>query len=743
MPNIILRPSFSKDLDGLRRSSRKAYQRASEILLEIQRDVEPSASRRSESRIPKCHKYELPDGYRLVLQRGDSDATMVALVVGTHDHVDSFLDGHKGFVFDEKTGRLRELRLATATETAVEMVPSVQLQSEQPNLPQPHPPLFGGFSDEMLVRLGVPSEHLAAVRGLGDPNGLECMAVLQALADAAPRAADALLAFATGNSGTKQTVLDLASGSAQLTVEFPEEAVSHLASGSDEFLTFDDPSDLQAVLERGTLEQWQLFLHPDQRSLVQRSFSGPARLRGISGSGKTVVALHRVRRLAKDALGKGETILFTTFDKGLASAASRLLDTLCGPERAAIEVTHLHRWCLDYLSFRGLARPKFSPEERGRLRREAPTKISPALQNSLKSISQDYLWDEVDFLMGRFLHDEAKEYLTTDRSGRGRALSPEQRRAILDIYLWYHQALLARGFVEPAEFVRMAYRQRLNGEQTLANYSAVIVDEVQDISEIALRLLHSLAGDRTDGLLLIGDATQRIFTRGYTLKGLGIDIAGRGLVLRKNYRNTKQILQAAFPLVENEWKEDIAQAEVSVADARPEFSVREGCRPIVVRCADETSEGQFLAKEIAALLKYKHYSPRDICVVARNNRYRELAIASLKAADIPVYLFRDPEAGEVSPDQNAVRVSSLHGAKGHEFGSVFVFGVVDGVIPLRSAMDAQNVSSEAAVLYVGMTRARDLLYLSYSAIDVRGKPLSRSSFVELIAQWCDFAEFRR
>jgi len=44
MPNIILRPSFSKDLDGLRHSSRKAYQRASEILLEIQRDVDRPVS---------------------------------------------------------------------------------------------------------------------------------------------------------------------------------------------------------------------------------------------------------------------------------------------------------------------------------------------------------------------------------------------------------------------------------------------------------------------------------------------------------------------------------------------------------------------------------------------------------------------------------------------------------------------------------------------------------------------------
>jgi mRNA-degrading endonuclease RelE of RelBE toxin-antitoxin system len=91
MPHIILRPSFSKDLDGLRRSSRKHYQRACEILLELQRDGEPSATRRAETRIPKCYKYELPDGYRLVLQQGDSNASMVALVIGTHDHVESFL----------------------------------------------------------------------------------------------------------------------------------------------------------------------------------------------------------------------------------------------------------------------------------------------------------------------------------------------------------------------------------------------------------------------------------------------------------------------------------------------------------------------------------------------------------------------------------------------------------------------------------------------------------------------------
>lgn len=743
MPRITIRPSFSKDLDGLRRSSRKHYQRACEILMELQRDIEPSAPRRAESRIPKCTKYELSDGYRLVLQRGDSDATLVALVVGTHDHVDSFLDGHKGYIFDERTGQLRELRIGTATETAVEMVPSAELQSEQSSVEHSYPALFADFSDEMLIRLGVPESFLLPVRQLQDPNELNCMTLLQSLADVAPKAADTLLAFATGNASTREMVADLAAGTARLTEEFPEALADSLPNGSEEFLTFSDPHDLKDVLERGTLEQWQLFLHPDQRSLVDRKFSGPARLRGISGSGKTVVALHRARRLARDAARKGEKILFTTFDKGLAAAAGRLLDLLCGPERSAIEVTHLHRWCLDYLSFRGLGSPKYSPEVSRELRNQVLAALSPAHQSALKSISQEYIWGEIDFLMGRFLHSNIEDYLTTDRGGRGRALTPDQRRAIVSVYTWYHQALLRRGFVEPSEFVRMAYRLRLEGEQTESDYAAVIVDEVQDISELALRLLHSLVGNREDGLLLVGDTTQRIFTRGYSLRGLGIDIGGRGLVLRKNYRNTKQILEAAFPLVENEWRDDLTEVETTIADARPEFSVREGCRPIVVRCSDEAAEGRFLAAEVSALLKYRHYGPRDICIVARNRHYRALAVASLKAASIPVYLFRDPEAGEVSPDEDAVRVSSLHGAKGHEFGTVFVMGAVEGVVPFGSNLDPQSMSSEAAVLYVGMTRARDLLYLSHAEIDRHGRSLTRSSYIDRIAKWCDFAEFRR
>ena len=677
-----------------------------------------------------------------MLQHSEEGGALIALVVGTHDHVESFLDGHKGYVFDPKSGRVRELRLATSNETSIDIAPSRDLLSQATSESLVNR-TFDALSHEMLVQLGVPSNFVERIQQIEDSNSLDCLMVLAQLEDLAPDAANALLSFATGNAETRQAVIDLATGRATLRQKLPDIAIDASSASSEEFVTFSDPQGLAHVLEYGTLQQWQLFLHPDQRQLVDRSFSGPARLRGISGSGKTVVALHRARRLALAAHKTGKRILFTTFDKGLTAAASTLLDGLCGPERDAIEVTHLHRWCLDYISFRGIPRPRYSPNDSRELKMQALAALPIQAQNTLDGLPHDYLWQEIEFLMGRFLHERAEDYLNTDRTGRGRPLTMGQRDAVLNLYKAFHQRLIARGYVEPAEFVRIAYRLRLDAQPSQYEYAAVIVDEMQDLSEIGLRVLHSLVGNRPDGLLLVGDTTQRIFTRGYSLKGLGIDIAGRGIVLRKNYRNTRQILEAAFPLVAAEWEEDATQAGLSISEARPEFSVREGIRPMVVRCHDEAAEARFLAAEIAALLKYRHYTPRDICIVARNRHYRDLALIALNRAGISVYQSQSSAIGEVSADKNGVRISSLHGAKGHEFGTVFVVGAIDGVMPQPAAQDEEALGAEAAVLYVGMTRARDLLYLSYSVEDSAGRRRGRSTFVNRIASAVDEVSFLR
>ncbi|MFN0177487.1 MAG: 3'-5' exonuclease [Gemmatimonadales bacterium] len=737
-----LKPSFNKDLDALKRNSRKNYQRASEILQELQRGIDPQMPRRSESRLPNCVKYELADGYRLVLQRVDGDDLLIALCVGTHDHVDSFLDGHKGYVFDPVSGRLKELRLATAEETAIEVVPSAAVETlssagATPNLT----PVFGQFSGPMFDRISVPEDFQPRLARITDPNSLDLMTILGELEEVTPQASSLLLAYSTGNTETRLTVLGIAQGELQLRAQLTAADLPAVSASSEEFVTFEDPAELAHVLSHETFEQWQLFLHPDQRALVNRRFAGPARIRGVSGSGKTVVALHRARRLAHELAGTRKRVLFTTYDKGLANAAGRLLDSLCGPERSAIDVTHLHRWCLDYIGFCGIPRPRYSPDESREVRGAALAALPVDAVNQLASLPREYLWNEIEFLMGRFLHENRSDYLTTDRSGRGRAITAAQRQAILRLYETYHRSLFERGYVEPAEFVRMAYRQRLSGDPTEADYAAIIVDEAQDISELGLRLLSLVAGDREDGLLLVGDQTQRIFTRGYSMRDLGIDIAGRSLILRKNYRNSRQILEAAFPLIATEWDSDAASLGIDPASVRPEVSVRDGHRPIIVRCKDDGHEAAFLAAEISGLLKYRHYTPRSICVMARNKYYRDLALRALKQSGIPATSFQRQPTGEVLGDEDAVRVSSLHAAKGHEYGAVIIVGAIDEVLPQRGLGETDDLS-ERALLYVAMTRARDIIYISHSEIGKGGKRRARSSLVDRIEAYCDICQYK-
>jgi chemotaxis protein methyltransferase CheR len=148
----------------------------------------------------------------------------------------------------------------------------------------------------------------------------------------------------------------------------------------------------------------------------------------------------------------------------------------------------------------------------------------------------------------------------------------------------------------------MAYRQRRNGEQTLANYSAVIVDEVQDISEIALRLLHSLVGDRPDGLLLIGDATQRIFTRGYSLKGLGIDIAG--LLLGRILPERGAMEAGAIEAYEVEHDFPDIGRRTMLLNARKVF-YEVGLRTNILLGIEDVTEKRVLEREKDELLRQK------------------------------------------------------------------------------------------------------------------------------------------
>ena len=130
-------------------------------------------------------------------------------------------------------------------------------------------------------------------------------------------------------------------------------------------------------------ERWTVFLHPAQRELVERRFSGPARIAGSAGTGKTIVAIHRAAHLAR--ANPEARILLTTFSDPLANALRTKLSRLIGTEprlRERIDVEaldtlarRLHERLLGHAQIatqRGNARPGPGQHARHRYKHPLP-----------------------------------------------------------------------------------------------------------------------------------------------------------------------------------------------------------------------------------------------------------------------------------------------------------------------------------------------------------------------------------
>ncbi|MBU0975030.1 ATP-dependent helicase, partial [Patescibacteria group bacterium] len=96
------------------------------------------------------------------------------------------------------------------------------------------------------------------------------------------------------------------------------------------------------------------------------------------------------------------------------------------------------------------------------------------------------------------------------------------------------------------------------------------------------------------------------------------------------------------------------------------------------------------------------------------------------------------DKGDPNENSHYVNLMSLHSAKGLEFEVVLMVGMEDGLLPhSRSLMDNEQMEEERRLCYVGITRAKSCLYLTYSRSRFQyGANISamRSRFIEDIPQ---------
>lgn len=469
-----------------------------------------------------------------------------------------------------------------------------------------------------------------------------------------------------------------------------------------------DEGEIQAALMEGMLaapiEEWMSFLHPDQAKLARRQFNGPARIRGAAGTGKTVVGLHRAAHLARTRRGR---VLVTTFVRTLPDVLHHLAERMAPDVADRLEFVGVHAFALRFLKQRGV-QVKLDPKATDAAFDEVWAQVSNTSPLKTSNAQPRYWREEIDHVLkGRGI-TRWDVYAELDRRGRRRALGVDQRRAVWDLYIAYDAALRQRGIHDYADVILRAEAE-LRREPLDDPYVAVIVDEAQDLSCAMVRMLHSLVGDVPDGFTLIGDGQQSIYPGGYTLAEAGINLAGRGVVMDVNYRNTCQILDFASRMVAEDEFADIEGAVARGDAAR--VVAREGPEPIVERSPSWKQRDEQLIGRVRSVLREVGTGPGDLGVLCVTRAGAQRAATTLRRAGIAVVRLEDYDGSQT----DKVKVGTIKRAKGLEFKQVLMPDVRPEQIGdvEAPADDAERERWERLrrELYVAMTRARDGLWL--------------------------------
>jgi superfamily I DNA/RNA helicase/mRNA-degrading endonuclease RelE of RelBE toxin-antitoxin system len=614
---------------------------------------------------------------RLILHR--SDDSLLLCYAAHHDDAYDWARRRK-LETHPTTGAAQ---LVEIRETVVEIKVPRYVEVAQPALPKPS--LFAALPDETLLRCGVPAEWLGDVRAANEDS-------LLALADHLPaEAAEALLNLATG---TKPPLPPPAPETAN-PFEHPD--------AQRRFRTMANAEELERALAY-PWEKWTLFLHPSQKQLVERDYSGAAKVAGSAGTGKTIVALHRTATLARQ--NREARVLLTTFSDTLASALRTKLRRLIHTEPRVAERIEVH-------AFDAIARHLYEVSL-GKAELADRDLIRTLLSEAAASVPNHrftprFLLTEWVQIVDAWQLTTWEAYRDVVRLGRKTRLPENQRQILWTIFAKVHAALEARGMLTQA-----ALHTRLAAHFTKVKslpFEHIVVDEAQDLSVPQLRLLAALADSRPNSLLFAGDLGQRIFQQPFSWKALGVDVRGRSTTLRINYRTSHQIRTQADRLLDPV----VSDVDGNREERNTTVSTFNGPPPEVRIAADEDEETAMVAAWIQARLQ-EGIVPHEIGIFVRSDQELPRAQTAALAAGAAFRVL--DEHIETRPGQ--ISLGTMHLAKGLEFKAVAAIACDDEIIPSQSRIetvtddaDLEEVyNTERHLLYVACTRARDHLLVT-------------------------------
>lgn len=580
--------------------------------------------------------------------------------------------------------RVEEIAPATSRQIGfppIEGIGTIAVDPKTATGPLP----FASLSRDDLLGNGVPEDWLDDILGATEDRYLDVSEHLPG------EAAEALLEYAiTGILKQPQPIR-------------VSDPFAH-PDAQRRFRIIENVEELQRALDL-PWEKWTVFLHPSQREIAEKTYSGPARVAGSAGTGKTVVAVHRAVRLAN--MDERARILLTTFSDPLSAALEQKVKILAG--QASNVASRI-----SVAPFFGIARELYQLAFA-----RTPNIVHNDLLRSLMSKARDaeaaHQFNE-RFLMSEWTHvidtwqlKSLDAYADVPRLGRKNRMGKRQRDLLWPIFARVIDGVRSRGLeTEASVFTAVAEHYESEMEKPFRH---IIVDETQDLGVPELKFLAAIAPAGPDALFFAGDLGQRIFQQPFSWKALGVNVQGRSATLRVNYRTSHQIREAADRLLAS----SVHDVDGHEEQRKGTISIFNGPVPHVAIAKDTTGEVQAVGAFVTRCLA-EGIAPDEIGVFVRTRdelpRARD-AIAAGGAASTEITLFKGPADG-------AIRIGIMHLAKGLEFKAVAVMACDDMLLPLRQRVEAAAdefelddvIETERQLFYVACTRARDHLMVS-------------------------------
>lgn len=625
------------------------------------------------SRDPRFWSVRVSSDLRIIVHK--TPESLLLCYVNHHDKAYEWAEKRK-LETHPKTGAAQIVELK---ETIQEIIVQ-QIKTEVPYL-------FADISSDDLIRYGIPVEFVQQIKKIQDEDTL-----FRVISHLPQEAGEVLLELATGNKP-----------------DFPaermhDESPFNHPDAMRHFRIIKNKDELEQAFE-APWEKWIVFLHPEQRKIVEKDYTGPARVSGSAGTGKTVVALHRAVALARKH--EDARVLLTTFSRPLANALKvRLNWLLRSTPRIGdqIELHSLKDYALNLYRARIGRKPNLvSESDLSEIIKAASEKAMPHKFSLFFLVSE---WKEI---VDAFQLKSWEEYRNVPRLGRKTRLPEAQRQVLWKIFEQVRGDLKARSMITLSEVFEEVTESIRHATHSPIDYA--VVDEAQDISVPELRFLAVLGKNQPDSLFFAGDSGQRIFQPPFSWKQQGVSIRGRSATLKINYRTSHQIRTQADQLLPNE----VSDVDGNVENRKGTISIFDGPAPQIQILNSEIDEVSLVAKTIK-IWRSQGIKPEEIGIFTRSVSEFPRAQQAVENAGENFDCINDL----MEPAEDCIAIGTMHQAKGLEYRAVVVMACDEDIIPSQERIetvadesDLEDVyNTERYLLYVACTRARENLLVT-------------------------------